>query len=976
MPKDYSPLLDLLIVSRPGREHDRDRFKAALLTLDLYSVFDIIRLSRNDFIDRLAQYCDDDGGEAYDNAVGYASQIELLARAPSSLDDDTLRNRRSAITDPRAPPTYATLFPGNGEAFCSASSLAAVDSPAAYLRALYMFALQLEQTGKGTKEKITLNRRRPTLKDLMIDDENTHRELPMLTLVNETLSGPVKKYLNDNSDLYGNRTVEQVLTELRYPFELPFDLAHQQCVLGLSAQKPRLGALNYLISLKLPYNHQPENKYGVVQQEAYEAQRLLTLLSPAQQNLLTEDVYGQNPAIDSPPASFFKKHYGHSQPITDQQQFMQSTGLNTDQLLELLALGRYHPRRSAHVLPEQAQMTTDQNMGARYVNGPVVAGQKSLGLSTVTADKMILVQTSPQRYDRLQRMIRLQRWLDIPFFELDEFVHSAQGCEGTPTDSLVINDNTLRALGVFRYLSQRYGIKLHTFSAWLYQLPVHGTAQHAALFDQVFNPPHWLHSPLMLDNQALDLTTTDATLFRICAALGLEDTPVSLGLLKARTQLYSSAPARNITTLSSFYRQATLPALFGLSIYECDQLVQMLGGADYRRQLVTPLLRTSGSNAPSDFLDVLMQLDWVVTWLKDSKTSITQLRQQLLLDTVSAPAPVQARLTQLHNALHGMQGYFLPQTTFDELDLPQAEASAKHLELPWNLVLAKALLRANVLPNKQPKLEAMEKAIDVVVDRYTTLSLDYERNRALKSVAKQKLYTVVGAAFAQLQPFKADVEHVLKDASQASEASGLNKQAFKQTTRALANALGSQHPKDTLKHILLYLPNAEADLQLPLSRTVLQSFLLNPHWLDAEQASTSMLKLTLSTLYLFQRFNHFSLQYGVNHDSLLIYLNEANPQVLPEDWTSLNVQSHRQLSEIMGWSPAEVELLTQRLPEKRVRSMVELDWLMRCHDATKATGLSAKMVLLATGLTTTFSSDDWKHVGVAALGTHPRNDHV
>lgn len=976
MPKDYSPLLDLLIVSRPGREHDRDRFKAALLTLDLYSVFDIIRLSRNDFIDRLAQYCDDDGGEAYDNAVGYASQIELLARDPSSLDDDTLRNRRSAITDPHAPPTYATLFPGNGEAFCSASSLAAVDSPAAYLRALYMFALQLEQTGKGTKEKITLNRRRPTLKDLMIDDENTHRELPMLTLVNETLSGPVKKYLNDNSDLYGNRTVEQVLTELRYPFELPFDLAHQQCVLGLSAQKPRLGALNYLISLKLPYNHQPENKYGVVQQEAYEAQRLLTLLSPAQQNLLTEDVYGQNPAIDSSPASFFKKHYGHSQPITDQQQFMQSTGFNTDQLLELLALGRYHSRRSAHVLPVQAQMTTDQNMGARYVNGPVVAGQKSLGLSTVTADKMILVQTSPQRYDRLQRMIRLQRWLGIPFFELDEFVHSAQGCEGTPTDSLVINDNTLRALGVFRYLSQRYGIKLQTFSAWLYQLPVYGTGHHAALFDQVFNPPHWLHSPLMLDNQPLDLTTTDATLFRICAALGLEDTPVSLGLLKARTQLYLGAPARNITTLSSFYRQATLPALFGLSIYECDQLVQMLGGADYRRQLVTPLLRTSGSNAPSDFLDVLMQLDWAVTWLKDSNCSVAQLRQQLLLDTVLAPASAQVRLTQVHTVLHGMQGYLLPQTTFDALDLPQAEANAKHLELPWNLLLGKALLRTHMLPTKQPKLEAMEKAIDLAIDRYTTLSLDHERNRALKSAAKQKLYTVVVTGFTQLQPLREDVERLLKDSSQASETSGLYKQAFRQTTRALANALGSQHPKETLKHILLYLPNAESDLQLPLSRTVLQSFLLNPHWLDTEQASTSMLKLSLSTLYLFQRFNHFSLQYGADHETLLNYLNQANPQVLPADLTSLNAHTHRQLSEIMGWSPAEVETLIQRLPEKRVRSMAELDWIMRAHNVTKATGLSANTVLLATGLTSTFSSDDWKHVGVAALGTHPRNDHV
>ena len=974
MPKDYSPLLDLLIGSPPGREHDRDRFKAALLALDLHSVFDIIRLSRNDFIDRLAQYSDDDGGQAYDNAVGYASQIELLARAPSSRNDGTLRNRRNAITDPHAPPTYASLFPENGEGFCPASSLAAVDSPAAYLRALYMFALQLEQTGKGTQEKITLNQRRPAFKDLVIDEENTHRELPMLTLVNEALSEPIKKYLSDNSDLYGNRTVEQVLTELRYPFELPFDLAHQQCVLSLSGQKPQLGALNYLISLKLPYTQQPENKYGVVQQEAYEAQRLLTLLSPAQQNLLTEDIYGRTPALDTQTASFFKKHYGHSQPITDQQQFMQNTGLNTDQVLELFALGRYRPRRSAQVLPALAP--SDQNMGARYINGPVAAGESSLGLSTVGPEKMLLVQTSTQRYDRLQRMIRLQRWLNIPFSELDEFVHSAQGCQGTPSDSLVINDNTLRALGVFRYLSRRYAIKLQTFSAWLYQLPVHGTGQQVALFDQVFNPPNWLHSPLKLDNQSLDFNTTDATLFRICAALGLDDTPVSLGLLKTRIQLYSSAPARNISTLSSFYRQATLPALFGLSVVECDQLVQMLGGADYRRQLVTPDLRTSGSNAPPDFLDVLMQLDWAVTWLKDSKTSITQLRQQLLMDTVVAPPSLQARLTHVHALLQGIHGYLLPPTALNGLNLPQAEASAKHLELPWNLLLGKALLRAHMLPTKQPKPEVMEKAVDQGVDRYTTLSMDPERNRALKDVAKEKLKTVIVAAFTQLQPLREDVEHLLKDSFHASEFSGLYKQTFRQTTRTLANALGSLHPKETLKHILLYLPNAETDLQLPLSGTVLQSFLLNPHWLDAEQTGTSMLRLALSTLYLFQRFNHFSLQYGADHDTLLNYLNQANPQVLPQDLTSLNAQTSRQLSEIMRWSSAEVELLIQRLPEKRVRSMAELDWLMRCHDGAKATGLSAKTLLLATGLTSTFSSDDWKHMGIAALGTHPRNDHV
>lgn len=45
---------------------------------------------------------------------------------------------------------------------------------------------------------------------------------------------------------------------------------------GGTGNKAGAGALNYRISLKLPYDQRPENKYGLVQQQAYEAQRLLT----------------------------------------------------------------------------------------------------------------------------------------------------------------------------------------------------------------------------------------------------------------------------------------------------------------------------------------------------------------------------------------------------------------------------------------------------------------------------------------------------------------------------------------------------------------------------------------------------------------------------------------------------------------------------------------------------------------------------
>ena len=74
---------------------------------------------------------------------------------------------------------------------------------------------------------------------------------------------------------------------------------------------------------------------------------------------------------------------------------------------------------------------------------------------------------------------------------------------------------------------------------------------------------------------------------------------------------------------------------------------------------------------------------------------------------------------------------------------------------------------------------------------------------------------------------------------------------------------------------------------------------------------------------------------------------------------------------MLGWNASEIEVLIKPLLEKRVRSMTELDWLMRCHETARQTGLSASMLLMATGLTATFSSDDWQQVGSAVFATAP-----
>ncbi|MGP5490489.1 hypothetical protein, partial [Pseudomonas helleri] len=56
----------------------------------------------------------------------------------------------------------------------------------------------------------------------------------------------------------------------------------------------------------------------------------------------------------------------------------------------------------------------------------------------------------------------------------------------------------------------------------------------------------------------------------------------------------------------------------------------------------------------------------------------------------------------------------------------------------------------------------------------------------------------------------------------------------------------------------------------------MQLFLQKPHWLDNHNDHHSMLKLTLSTLYLFQQFNHCITTYAVTQDVLLKYFEVSN----------------------------------------------------------------------------------------------------
>ena len=765
-PVGNTRLLRGLVTNPTSKKNKKGKvsFIDAMGKLGIGSVFDIIGQPKSQFVERLGKVCDADGALAYDNALCYAGQIGSLYREHrvSSGKNQPLTERTGVRALVDVGPSYPNLFQENWDEFCKVGALAALDGPVGYLRSIYRLATKtLEVTGQGTQPKILLDTRRPDLKDLLIDHDSTFKARPMLELVNDVLKAGIKRYLQDKPDK--DKPIYDILAERRHPFIFPYNFAHHQCVLGLGGKKPALGELNYRISLKLPINQRSENDYGAVQNSSFEAQRLLSGLSPQQQKLLIEPsmfttfyltksalqagwvgpgtsytsphtrqlvgylvLPGQpavkavdptaedlvnsssgsntatlefskaaaaldmnvtlysttpvntaaskwrlnhlhssdngatiSPRIEGPetyPANssgysatfsitaatgplnssvhvmtrsftlildeffalsdeqrgFFQQYFGtyDSEPLVSLKTFLQQTDLNAEQVEALLSQRTHYPRLSPNCPTTNKQIAKGGiagHYGSCYVNGhgsdrydtvqpPTTTSliqdqyDNAMGLKEVkdsTGTSWYLTKTSLNRFDRLQRMIRLQRWMDIPFAQLDTLVVSAMRSEGVNNLTLDFNRNTLRVLGVYRYLSQRYKIGPEEFAAFMHDISPYATGDRMPLLDEVFNKFSLFDTSLLLDQQPFSIDNPDAnsrkTLTQLSAGLGLP--PESLRRLAAQTQEYVTLLKRDLSTVSSIYRQARVAQLFGLSVEELLALVDLLGGEDYQRVL-------------------------------------------------------------------------------------------------------------------------------------------------------------------------------------------------------------------------------------------------------------------------------------------------------------------------------------------------------------------------------------------------------
>ncbi|ALI00597.1 toxin [Pseudomonas sp. FW306-02-F02-AA] len=599
------------LIDSPGNEDEtKADFKTAMQRMGFESVFDIVRMTKEEFTLELARHTDANAEQAYGNALSYARQISRLYQEHQlSSGDASRRVRRSVGTESTSgPATYQALFNENWEQFCKDGDIAAIDSPVAYLRALYLFAGQLEKSSTHP-DKITLEKRRPDLKNLTLDHQSAFAAKPMLSIVNDTLSSHVQEHLKKTNN---TKSVHEVLACERYPLSLPYDLHHHQCLLGLGADKPALGELNYQVSLKLPFLLD-ESEYGSISKPSSEAQRLMSGLSPEQQKILIEPL---DPDIEV-------KAYGTkvSDPRLSVERFKELTGLTMEQIDQLLAQGKHRPKASTN-----SPGAGRHFYGCEYIN------------TASARDKIMVVATSPATFnilpvicfDVLLRMVRLQRWTGIPAAELDTLIVNAMHSDGTTSlpglKSLWLNPNTLRVLGVYRYLNQRYGIAPEEFASLLHDMPTSACGDRAPLFDQVFNRTQLLPNPLLQNaGQDIDIKApkSQPSLNYLGAGLGLTVTQDSLLLLAAQTKEHLSSLKHDLPTVSSLYRQARIAQMFGLSPVECTEMARTLGGEAFCELLAKGKL-SDPYNHSSDILDVLMAMEWAVDWLKQNNRDVLQ----------------------------------------------------------------------------------------------------------------------------------------------------------------------------------------------------------------------------------------------------------------------------------------------------------------------------------------------------------------
>ncbi|WP_296269322.1 neuraminidase-like domain-containing protein [Pseudomonas sp. UBA6562] len=616
--------------------------------------------------------------------------------------------------------TYAKLFPEQLSNPCSPDAPESNTGPIAYLHALYQKAIEIEKTSTKT-DRLTLAQRRPDIGALLLDPSKLEQPVSALALAIRVLTHHAQERSGPTANL------PETLASAGQHAQLPFNYAHEQAKAVLWHKKIPL--LELLLQTQHSY---PSFCYeGLRSDELRQVMRNASGFSPALQALLLEEKplravghawrqwYGM--------ADIDPKEANAS--LRDVETFGRRTGLSFEQILEMLAVAGIDDNaaasyslvhRSNAYRPTGKPVLKNFHHGAAYIN---TRRTTSLTIKDVLAGAGIKPQFNWMDYDclsRMYQMIHLQQALALPFKDADLLLMSILRAEGQ-FDNWHLTPSTLRAMGVFRYLNEVYGISAEQFAALVCEINPFAVGEQAPMLDRVLDGPGAgqldTPNPLILDDRVFDPADGEDGQFKVVPALAK-----ALGVDEQATQVYLAQVKQaqglktltvSLSLLSALYRLGRLHRLFKRSAREASALVELLAttGTDVVAQLAgTPLI--SDVPGASDVLDILVALGNLDQWLRQQ-----QILPSVLLTTL-APVPTTelAVGSSLQSALqqHGepIRKALLPEATESDQreaaanllmfifgnQRPQPELSLQHMTalLDWPGATAGQLLNAAV----------------------------------------------------------------------------------------------------------------------------------------------------------------------------------------------------------------------------------------------------------------------------------------
>lgn len=577
--------------------------------------------------------------------------------------------------------TYAKLFPEQLANPCSPDAPESNTGPIAYLHALYQKALEMEAASTDTR-RLTLAQRRPDIGALLLDPGKLEHPVSALTLAIRALAYHAQERAGAKAYL------PEVLASAGQHAHLPFNYAHEQVKAVLSYKRTPL----FELLQQTQYSYPNFCYEGLRSDELRQAMRNASGFSPALQALLLEE----KPLREI--GNEWRQWYGMADidakkaiaSLHDVETFGRRTGLSFEQILEMLAVAgiddnaaaSYSLVRSSDAYRPTGKPVLDKfHYGAAYIN----ARRKTpLTIKDGLAGAGIKPRFDSIDYNclsRMYQMIHLQRALALPFKDVDLLLTSILRAEGQ-FDNWHLSPSTIRAMGVFRYLNEAYGISAEQFAALVCEINPFAVGEQAPMLDRILDGPGAgqldTPNPLILDDRVFDPADGKDGQFKVvpalAKALGVDEQATLVYLAQVKQAQGLKVYKVSLSLISALYRLSRLHRLFKRSAREASALVGLLAttGTDVLAQLAgTPLI--SDVPGASDVLDTLVALGNLDQWLRQQQI----LPSALLVTLAPVPTTELAVGSSLQSTLqkHGelIREALLPKAT--ESDQQEAAAS-------------------------------------------------------------------------------------------------------------------------------------------------------------------------------------------------------------------------------------------------------------------------------------------------------------